>query len=148
MRTLEEIANSTPPDYLAHAPRNPFKVALQMISVANQRFPRNPEADFYDPTYYFLYFGPGAGNVIKALITKEHKARGVETSKRAIASSPEDIWTYISWKKPWELSQGNKAVDVCFVNSYLQTLLTPEEWSRTEKEIERVSKHYQIINAR
>jgi hypothetical protein len=146
MRTLEEIANATPTDYLNHKPKDPTGLAMQMIAKAERLFPKNTDSgDMVDPTYSFLFIGPGAGLVVAALIAQEQRARGVETSKRGIASAPENIWSYIGWKKPWELSQGNKAVDVCLVNKYLKTLLLPDEWSRTVKEVERVSKYQALI---
>ncbi|MDQ3816105.1 MAG: methyltransferase domain-containing protein [Acidobacteriota bacterium] len=142
IRSLEEIANATPEDYTSNAPTDPTSVAVQMISTARNRFPRNGDGD---PNYRFLYIGPGAGMVVKELINQEHQARGVETSKRGITSAPSDVWNYVGWQLPWELTLGDRTMDVCFINRYLETLLTPDEWSMTVKEVERVSKYHQII---
>lgn len=142
MRGLDEIANSTPPDYLTHAPKNPLAVAHKMLQKAKQLFPKMGDGD---PNYRFMFVGPGAGLVVKELINMEQQARGVETSKRGITSAPNDVWAYVGWKRPWELTQGNKAIDVCLVNRYLQALLLPDEWSSTVKEIKRISKYSSLI---
>jgi hypothetical protein len=142
MRSLEEIANTTPPDYLTHAPKDPLNVAYGMLSKARQLFPKTGDGD---QNYRFMFAGPGSGLVVKELIGLEQQARGVETSKRGITSAPQDVWSYIGWKKPWELTQGDKAMDVCLVNRYLQTLLRPDEWSATVKEIKRISKYSSLI---
>jgi hypothetical protein len=142
MRTLEEIANSTPLDYLTHAPKDPVALAHKMLQVARQKLPKEADGD---PNYRFMFVGPGAGLVVKELILLEQQARGVETSKRGITYAPQDVWAYVGWKKPWELTQGDKGIDVCLVNRYLQTLLLPDEWSRTVAEIKRISKYSSLI---
>jgi len=142
MRSLEEIANATPTDYLDHASKNPLGVAMQMLNKARQLFPKNGDGD---QNYRFLFIGPGAGNIVKELINMEQQARGVETSKRGITSAPQDVWSYVGWKKPWELTQGDKSIDVCLVHRYLQTLLKPDEWSSTVREVKRVSKYSSLI---
>jgi hypothetical protein len=141
MRTLEEIANATPKDYLNHTPKDPVLVAHRMVQKARTMFPKGDG----DSNHRFMFVGPGAGLVVKELIGMEQQARGVETSKRGITSAPNDVWSYVGWKKPWELSQGNKSIDICLVNRYLQTLLQPDEWSSMVKEVKRISKYTSLI---
>lgn len=150
-RTLEEVANATPKDYLSHGPLDPTLLALQMILKAERLFPISSRpGDIVDQSYDFLYVGPGSGNVIQDLIDQGHRAFGLETSRRGIASAPELIRNYILWSKPWELPfpsmKGESPVPfkmfhVALLNKYLKELLTPEEWAETVKEVKKVSKY-------
>ena len=149
MRSLSEIANATPPDYLSFGPKDPASVASQMINKARQLYPRNidtaPLGAAVEPGYTFLYVGPGAGQIIQHLLEQEQSANGVETSKRGIVSGPKDVWNYDRWQLPWELHFGNREIDVTLVNRYLQKLLLPDEWTATVKEIKRISKYSSLI---
>ena len=142
LRTLEEIANATPQDYSSHAPHNPHTLAVQMHYKAQQLFPKTGDGD---ANYRLMFVGPGAGLVVKELIDMDQQARGLETSKRGISTAPQEVWSYILWAKPWELGMGDKTMEVCLTNRYLKQLLTPDEWSRTVKELQRISKYTALI---
>lgn len=162
MRSLKEVANSTPPDYLAHIPKNPEYVAEEMLFKARQLFPKRLDESgdmgkVFEPDYSFLFVGPGAGLVVNALLQRGQVASGLETSKRGIASAPQGVWAYIRWAVPWELPfptmRGEpprpfKNFDVTYVNGYLKTILEPDEWDLSLSELEKISKHISIIETK
>ena len=145
-RSLEEVANATPKDYLKHSPKEPERIAYKLISMANQSFPIHvPESQGMDVNpvstgYKFLYAGPGSGLIISTLIQEGHLAHGVETSRRGIASAPENFRNYVIWTKPWETSFPDKYFHVTLLSSYLHDILTPDEWEATVTEFKRISK--------
>jgi hypothetical protein len=159
MRTLKEIANATPADYLTYVPADPQRVAIQMIQTARQKFPKVMDetgsmGQNFEPNYSFLFVGPGAVAVVQELLMQEQIAAGIETSRRGIQSGPEGARTYVRWTLPWQHSfptmtgdppRPFKYFDIAFINQRLKDLLLPEEWSKTVEEIEKVSKHSQLI---
>jgi hypothetical protein len=159
MRTLEEIANSTPEDYLTHVPGDPQRVAIRMIQKARQLFPKHIDesgsiGQNFEPNYSFLFIGPGAGAVVQELLMQEQIAAGIETSRRGIQSGPEGSRTYVRWTLPWQHSfptmtgdppRPFKYFDITLVNRYLQELLSPEEWSKTVEEVKKLSKYSSLI---
>jgi len=160
LRNLEDIANATPKDYLSHSPSDPIKLASMMVNTASQKFPVINRDDGVDrmQNYEFLYVGPGAGLVVKALIEQSHVAFGLETSRRGIASAPDEIRSYILWGKPWESpfpskfttsESGQQKVrpmfHVAVINKYLKELLTQDEWQDTLKEIKKIARYAAIL---
>ena len=156
MRDLPTIANSTPIDYLQHAPNQADRLALMMIEKANRLWPIPIRDDGIsrETNYSFLFVGPGAGLVVQTLLDQGHKAYGIETSRRGIASGPETSRSYIKWCLPWETPFASLRGDpptpfqmfhLTIVNKYLKTLLLPEEWSHTLKELKKVSKEVYAI---
>jgi hypothetical protein len=162
MRSLKEIANSTPADYLEHIPKNPDAVANQMIHTAMQKFPKVPEHLMplnvpQEAGYSFLFVGAGAGLVVNALLQREQIAFGLETSKRGIASAPEGVWSYVKWALPWELPfptmtgeppKPYKNYHITFINGYLKELLKPDEWELSLVELDKISKFISVIETK
>lgn len=155
MRDLPTIANATPKDYLTHAPKNPDSLALQMIAKAQQLWPFRPaQGEMADPTYTFLFVGPGAGHIVQTLIDQGHKAYGLETSKRGIMSGPELTRSYVKWTLPWEPPFPSMSGDhptpfkmfhIAIINKYLKEIFTQEEWNATLKEIKKLSRQTYAI---
>ena len=155
MRTLEEVANATPKDYLTHSPKDPTQLALMMEMKAQRMFPVPQGLGVVAETNYsFLYIGPGAGLVIQCLLDRGQRAFALETSRRGIASAPDLVRNYILWSKPWELpfpsKQGEnptnfKMFHIGIVNKYLKELLTPVEWKESLKELKKVCRYCATI---
>lgn len=158
-RTLAQVANATPPDYLNHAPHDPIVLAHQMVAKARRLYPIVEADDGVSRMqgYDFLYIGPGSGLIIKVLLEQGQRAQAIETSRRGIASAPEEVRNYILWGKPWELpipmnrnvqtikdgqvvtaTQPFKMYHLGILNKYLKEILTPEEWNSAVKEIKKV----------
>lgn len=162
MRSLKDVANSTPPDYLTYIPKIPERVAEEMLMKARSLFPKRLDETgdmgaLLEPDYSFLFVGPGAGLVVNALLQRGQVASGLETSRRGIASSPQGVWSYIRWAVPWELPfptmKGEpprpfKNYDVTYVNGYLKEILQPEEWDLSLAELDKISKHISIIETK
>jgi hypothetical protein len=156
-RPLEDVANNTPKDYLAHIHKNPEGIALKMLGIAQSKWPI-PNIDdgvVRETIYRFLYIGPGAGLVIQTLLSQGQEAWGLETSRRGIASAPAEVRNYILWSKPWELPftsmKGEppvpyKMFHVAVVSKYLKELLNEDEWQETLKEIKKVSRYQALTN--
>jgi hypothetical protein len=138
MRTIEEIANSTPKDYLEHT-EEPEQIVAQMMLKAQMLFPKKGE--IVENGHRFLYVGPGSGQIVKRLIERDQKAFGLETSKRGIASAPDEVRAYVNWSLPWETSYADKFFNVAFVNPYFKTLLKDDEWTDFVKELNRASRY-------
>ncbi len=156
MRSLSVVANATPKDYLAHIPPNPELLALQMIEKARRLWPYVERGDGVskEPNYEFLFVGPGAGLIVQTLLDQGHRAYGLETSRRGIASGPEVTRSYIKWSLPWELPftslQGEvptpiKQFHIAIINKYLREVLTADEWQAALKEIKKVSRYVYAI---
>lgn len=165
-RTLAQVANATPPDYLFHAPKDPLQFAFQLITKAKRLFPPNDSDDGVSRMqgYDFFYEGPGAGQIIPTLIQQGHRAFGLETSRRGIATTPDDFRNYVLWGKPWELpipqkqtastiqdgqviqsTMPFKMFHIGIINKYLKQILTPVEWNEAVKEIKKVSREAYVI---
>lgn len=155
-RTLAQVADATPKDYLLQIPPNPEQIALQMIRKAEALFPIKTGLGIVAATNYsFLFIGPGSGLVIQALLDLGHMAQALETSRRAISLAPELVRNYINWSKPWELpyaskqgptaSQPLKLFHVGLISKYYQKILTPVEWSESVKEIKKVCRYAAVI---
>ena len=154
-RTLEEVANATPEDYLSHSPKDPTQLALMMEMKAQRLFPITQGLGVIAETSYsFLYIGPGAGLVVHTLLERGHRASALETSRRGIASAPEGERSYINWAKPWELPfpsmKGEppvpfKLFHIGIMNSYLKELLTKVEWNESLKELKKVCRYCATI---
>ena len=156
LRSLEDLANATPKDYLSHVPKDIEHIALGMISLANQKWPIINRDDGREriQNHSFYFVGPGAGLVVKSLIEMEQSAQGCESSRRGIQfGGPEETRAYIKWSKPWETPFPTKSnptggtpvakpiFHVGIINGYLKQILTPEEWSETIKETKKLCRY-------
>jgi len=141
IRSLEDLANATPTDYLSHSPSNPDAVAYKLLSQVSQRtLEKDRGLEISSDSRQFLYVGPGSGLVISTVIQEGQLCYGLETSRRGIASAPDSFRNYILWQKPWETTFGKKQFDITILSTYLHELLTPEEWELTVTEMKRISK--------
>ncbi len=155
-RSIVELANATPKDYLEAAPKDPQALALMMIEKARRLYPIADRDDGVarEQNYCFLFVGPGAGVVIDTLINQGHRAFGMESSRRGIMSAPDEIRGYVSWVKPWESNfpskQGEhpipfKMFHVALINKYLKTYYTEAEWEATLTEVKKLAKYAALI---
>lgn len=162
LRSLEEVANASPVDYLAHAPKDPTSLAFHMIALAASKFPIVNRDDGVEriQNYELLYVGPGAGMVVQSLLAQGHMAMGMETSKRGIRyGSPDEVRSYVLWAKPWESPFPNKfrtpdseqqkvrpMFHVVVINKFLKKCLTDEEWQYTLKEMKRLGRYITLFD--
>lgn len=152
LRSLEDVANATPKDYLAHVPKDAMLMAQKMIGTARQK---NPIPNIDDgkerfQNYDFLYVGPGSGLVVQNLIQLGQAAFGMETSKRGIKyGSPDEIRSYVLWAKPWEspfaFAEHKKPFHVGILSDYYKKILTPEEWKETVAEMKRICRYIAVF---